>query len=232
MTAKEDLFTPIHKALRSMLYHLSGRLQTHDFADVAATTALMTDLETDFAIARSAGCVLCVLHRHADDEETAIFGSVSPKNPGFVQALIEEHHELTRRELGITKSGREILAMPTPEERVRAGVRLNQALNDLLALYLAHMNREEVDLVPLMREHFTDAEMAGMRGRIMAGTPPERLAGVLGWMLPSLNVNELSELLGGLTRGAPPELVKTVVGIASAKVDPARWAAVRSRVGI
>jgi hypothetical protein len=36
MVATMDLFTPIHKALRSMIYNLGGRLQAVDFSDPAA----------------------------------------------------------------------------------------------------------------------------------------------------------------------------------------------------
>jgi len=73
MTATVDIFTPIHKALRSMLYGLSSRLQTNDFSDLGTTKTLVNDLENDFAIAQLAGCNLCVLSQHAMDEETTIF---------------------------------------------------------------------------------------------------------------------------------------------------------------
>ena len=96
MTATEDLFTPIHKGLRSMLYSLSSRIQTNDFADVAATKALVVDLENDFAVARSAGCVLCVMSHHATDEETVIFPDTAKAGIALTTSLIREHHDLTR----------------------------------------------------------------------------------------------------------------------------------------
>ena len=73
MPGTADLFTSVHKGLRAMLYNLSARLQTHDFADVAATRQLLTDLESDFAAARSAGCILCAFAAHAEDEDAIIF---------------------------------------------------------------------------------------------------------------------------------------------------------------
>ena len=232
MTASEDLFTPIHKALRSMLYSLSGRLQTNDFGDLTATKSLVTDLQNDFDVARSAGCTLCVMSRHAVDEESAIFPSVSTHGNALVTALIAEHHDLTRRELGIQQAAHEILAMESPEDRVRAGVELNQRSNELTAAYLAHMNREETELVPLMQEHFTDEQMIGMRAKIMGALPPERLFGVLGWMLPSLNVTELVSLMTSLRASAPPPFQTAVSDLAAAKVEPARWHAVKLRVGL
>lgn len=232
MEATEDLFTSIHKGLRSMIYQLGTRLQTNDFTDLAATSALVTDLEHDFAVARSAGCIVCVLHHHAEDEESVIFPSVSNFDGSLITTLVNDHHELTRRELALGKSAHELLAMKEAEARLHAGVRLNQSANDLFAAYITHMNREDNELVPLMRKKFTNEQMAEMRGKIMGGMPPERLFAILGWMLPSLNVHELSELISGLQKGAPPPLVQGVVSLCAAKVEPTRWKAVRDRVGV
>ncbi|HZY92902.1 MAG TPA: hemerythrin domain-containing protein [Thermoplasmata archaeon] len=232
MEATEDLFTSIHKGLRSMIYQLGTRLQTNDFTDLAATSALVTDLEHDFAVARSAGCIVCVLHHHAEDEESVIFPSVTKFDGSLITTLVNDHHELTRRELALGKSAHELLAMKEAEARLHAGVRLNQSANDLFAAYITHMNREDNELVPLMRKKFTNEQMAEMRGKIMGGMPPERLFAILGWMLPSINVHELSELISGLQKGAPPPLVQGVVSLCAAKVEPARWQAVRDRVGV
>ena len=232
MTATGDLFTTIHKALRSMIYSLSGRLQTNDFGDTAATRALVTDLENDFATARSAGCVLCVLSQHAEDEETVIFPSVTTVGTGLISQLIEEHHDLTRRELALAKSAHELLAMDSPERRVDAGTHLNRAANVLFGAYIVHMNREESELVPLMGEHFTNEQMHAMQGKIVGSMPPERMFAILGWMLPSLNVTELTGLLSGFRQGMPPQVFKAVTDLCSARVDPTRWNTVKPRLGL
>lgn len=232
LTATGDLFTPIHKALRSMIYGLSGRLQTNDFADAAATRALITDLENDFAVARSAGCTLCILAGHAVDEESVIFPQVARVGSKLIMELISEHHELTRRELEIAKSGHELLSMDSAEARVVAGVQLNIAANQLFGAYITHMNREEVEVVPLMAEHFTDPEMNAMQGKIIGQMPPDRVLAILGWMLPSLNVTELSRLLFALKGAVPPQFMKAVTDLGAARVDPTRWDAAKLRVGL
>lgn len=232
MVAKEDLFTPIHKALRSMIYGLSSRLQTNDFADVAASKALIMDLENDFAVARSAGCALCILAHHAEDEESIIFPTAARVGNKLITELIAEHHDLTRRELEIAKAGHELLLTDSAEARVSAGVHLNIAANQLFGAYITHMNREEVELVPLMAEHFSDPEMAAMRGKIIGQMPPDRMFAILGWMLPSLNVTELSGFLSSLKGAAPPQVMKAVSDLCAVRVDPARWDAVKIRVGL
>lgn len=232
MTAREDLFTPVHKGLRAMIYDLSTRLQKNDFTNISATRDLITHLENDFAIARSAGCVLCVLAHHAEDEESVIFPSVAKADSQLVQSLITDHHDLTRRELALAKSAHELLEIPEPAGRVAAGAALNRRANELFAAYIYHMNREDEVVVPLMQQHFTDAQLAAMRGTIIAGLPPDRLFAILGFMLPALNVHELSDLIAAVTPTAPPAMTAAVVDLCSKKVDPSIWTEVRARTGV
>lgn len=227
-----DLFTPVHKGLRSMLYGLSTRLQTNDFGDLEATRKLVVDLENDFAVARSAGCTLCVLSHHATDEEGFVFPAVAPVGKKLVSDLIEQHHGLTRRELEIARSAHEILQKGSVEARVRQGAHLNRAANALFADYISHMNREEQELVPLMQEKFTDEQMGAMQRAIIGGMPPDRFFAILDWMLPSLNVTELSDLLGAVGRSAPPPVMAAIVELCARKVEPARWQEARRRTGL
>ena len=231
MTASEDLFTPIHKGLRSMLYDLSGRLQTNDFADRAATERLAVDLEREFEAARSAACVLCIFAKHAEDEETAIFGEVAKVEPRLVHRLIEEHRDLAQRELELGRRTREIAALDDPTKRIVAGAELNRTANALIGAYLTHMNLEETDLVPRMQEHFTDAQMLAMRGAIMGQMPPDRLFAILRWMLPSLNATELTDLLRSARPGIPPPVFQKITDLCEARVNPGIWSEVRSRIG-
>lgn len=232
MTGREDLFTPVHKGLRAMVYGLSNRLQVHDFADVASTRQLVVDLENDFLVAQSAGCILCTFAFHAEEEERIIFPPSARVANALVTELIQEHHDLTRRELEIARSAHQLLELPSPEARIAEGIRVNQMANELFVAYLTHMNREETELVPVMREHFSDAEQVTMRNTIIAKFPPDRLFALLGWMLPSLNVTELSELLASVKQTAPPPVMKAISDLCTARVDPGRWSIVRLRVGI
>jgi hypothetical protein len=232
MTATEDLFTPIHKAIRAMIYNVGGRLQSNDFTDITGSKPLLADLEHEFSAAISAGCVLCLLHQHASDEETGVFPAVAKHNAALVQAFIEDHHVLARQLDAITKMARELPLETQPEERVQLGITLNQKANVFFAAYVNHMNREEEKLVPLMRDRFTDDQMRAMRGAIMGGMPPDRLASILRWMLPSLNVVELTDMLRGIKASSPPQVLQFISGIAIERVDPQRWQTVKERVGI
>jgi len=231
LTATEDLFTPIHKAIRSMIYDLGGRLQQTDFADRASSTIVLSDLEHEFSNAVSAGCVLCLLHGHAADEEAVPFPAMQPVDAAMVRTLIEEHHDIGRKLATITNMARELSTVEPPAERIERGCRVNQEVNAFFAYYLTHMNKEEVTIVPAMKEHFTDEQMRTMRSTIMRAMPKERFASILRWMLPSLTLDELTGMLIGIKQGAPPELLQFVAGVGAAHVEPTRWATVRERVG-
>jgi hemerythrin superfamily protein len=231
MTANEDLFTPIHKALRSMIYDIGGRLQSVDFVDKAAADAVLADLQHEFSNAVSATCVLCLLHAHAGSEESHVFPSMQSIDPALIRTLIDEHHEITRRLAALTKMADELSTVDAPQRRIALGAHLNREANQFFAFYLAHMNKEEVTIVPAMKEHFTDDQMRAMQSKIMGAMPPDRLSGYLRWMLPSLSLAELTGIMAGVAHGAPPEFLKFVAGIGEANVDPDRWTAVRQRVG-
>ncbi len=111
------------------------------------------------------------------------------------------------------------------------GARINREANEFFAFYLAPMNKEEVTIVPAMKEQFTDQQMQAMQGAIIGAMTPERLANYLRWMRLSLTLVELTRFMGGVKHGAPPQLVQLVVGIGTTQVDPARWAEVRALVG-
>jgi hypothetical protein len=232
LTATEDLFTPIHKAIRSMIYDLGSRLQRADFADAAASSAVLADLEHEFANAVSATCILCLLDGHADAEETGFFPPMQPIDPGLIRMLIDEHHEVRRRLVDLTKDADELGAVDEPKLRIELGARINREANEFFAFYLTHMNKEEATIVPAMKEHFTDAQMRAMHGAIMRGLPRERMAGYWRWMLPSLTMGELTAMLSGLKHGAPPEVLQLAMGIGEANVNPTRWAAAREQVGL
>ena len=94
------------------------------------------------------------------------------------------------------------------------------------------MNREESELIPLMNQHLTDAQLWAIRTTIEASMPPERLAEFHRWILRSLNANELTELFPEVKEGAFPEALVYLRGLAEASVEPDRWETVKDRAGL
>ena len=83
-----------------------------------------------------------------------------------------------------------------------------------------------------MWKHFTDEQIIAMNMTLMKNVPPERLAQWMGWMLPALNVNELTGMFVGLKKGAPPPVFENMARLAEKALGDNRWAAVKAKAGL
>jgi hypothetical protein len=231
MTERENLFRPIHKGLRSMIYELGRRLQTTDFADDAQARAFVRELQQNLTEA-SANCFLCLLFRHSEHEERDFFEPIRPFDPDVVRLMLNEHAEIARRIRALTVTGEQVLGETTPARRIETGDRLYLESNDLFAYYLQHMNNEEATVVPVMWEHFTDAQLRKIRAEYHTSVPIRRLEAWMRWTLPAMNLNELVVFFHGLKADGPPHLYDFMLRLGSETVDPVRWQTVRDRVGL
>lgn len=232
MPARTDPLTPIHKALRAMIYSLGGRLQTLDFADREAAKSLLTELRMDFGAALGTKCTMCLLHSHAEHEEDNMFPATLHFEPELTRTLLADHLIFTDRLKTLQALSEKIVAADDAQVRVQLGTQLNHEANEFFALYLTHMNKEEERLVPAMQKHMTDEQMGAISEKIIRDTPPERLMPFMEWLFPALNVDELTGMLGGVQRSAPPPVFARMTGLAASKVDPARWRVVSTRLGL
>lgn len=226
-----DIFTPIHKGIRSMIYELGRALQTSDFTDERTTETMVAKLKQDLSTASSA-CLICLLHEHAGNEDQYIYPDVRTYEPEMIEKLLAEHREVVRRIAGVWKIADELKTLRNREERMGMGDKLNRAANDLFAYYLTHLNGEEATIVPAMWKHFTDEQLMAMRTNIERNTPPERYAEWMRWILPSLNLNELTDMFMGLKKGAPAPVFENMARIAEKALSEDRWAAVKTKAAL
>lgn len=231
MTERENLFRPIHKGLRAMIYDLGKRLQTTDFTDETSGRATIKDLQESLAAGVS-NCVLCLLIAHSTHEEKDFFHPIIPFDSDVVNLMLEEHREIVARIARLAEPCDAWRNETSPARRIEIGDRLNLETNDLFVYYLRHMNNEEATIVPVMWEHFTDAQLRKMRADYHLNTPRERFNVWMRWTLPALNLNELVILFRGLKEDGPAVLLERMTEIASATVEPSRWEATRERVGL
>jgi hypothetical protein len=215
-----------------MIYDLGAHVQTTDFSNPASSAAMLADLKHEFASGVSRDCVLSMLHAHVRDEDSQVYPRVRPFDTAGVDLLIDEHREIADRLIVVARMADEVQTATEPAARIGAGRRLNREVNDFLAFYLGHMNHEEAVIVPVLQDHLTDEEIRRMRGDILRAMPPDRLAVMLRWVLPALNLQELTALLGDLKRSGPPDFLRLVRGIAAANVDPDRWHTVKSQLSL
>jgi hypothetical protein len=231
MLARADFLTPIHKALRSMIYELGKELQTTDFTDEHATEVMVSRLKQDLASASSA-CVICLLHEHAGLEDQYVFPDVRKFEPKMVDTLLEVHREVVRRIAGMWKIADEVKTLRNREERIEMGDKLNRTANDLFAFYLTHLSGEESTLVPAMWKHFTDEQIIAMRTNILRSLTAERAAQWNSWLFRSLNINELTDMFMELKKAAPAPVFQNLTRMAEKALGEDRWATVKAKAGL
>lgn len=220
--AREDLFTMIHKGLRSMLYDRGIELQVRDFTDTDTNGDFFSRLDYNFEIG----------NEHAMHEERHIFPEMRRYEQDLVSRLVRDHRRIEelRAEVmsaadGVEKSGSE-------DELIARGIEANQAFNDYLAYFLGHINFEEANVLPSTQEHFDDAELASMRASIMKDMSPEKNRESLRLMLPVSNNNELAETVRGIkASGMPPEAFEKMMSFARDILGEDRWRAVELKLG-
>jgi len=219
---KTDLFTFIHKSIRSMIYNAASKLQTADFSDEKEVKILLVSLRND----------LDLLHEHAVNEDNIIFPEIANEEPQMIELLNEEHKKLESKLNGILALIEKIEHSNSVEERVQLGNSLNSLFNDFIADYLAHMNHEEATVLEASIKYLTDEELIAIRTRIQSNVPPDKYKVWMNWMLRSLNNSELIGLLGSMKTGAPSNVFQNILDITKSVIDSERWLKMKLSLGI
>ena len=219
---KTDLFTFIHKSIRSMIYNAASKLQTADFGDETEVKILLSSLRHD----------LDLLHEHAVNEDNIIFPEIADEEPQMIEVLNEEHKKLETKLNSILVLIEKIEHTNSMEERMLLGNSLNSLFNDFIADYLTHMNHEEATVLEASLKYLTNEELIAIRTRIQSNVPPDRYKIWMNWMLKSLNNFELIGLLSGMKAGAPPQVFENVVGVAQTVIEKEKWSKIKSQLVI
>ncbi|HEX9185226.1 MAG TPA: hemerythrin domain-containing protein [Burkholderiales bacterium] len=190
-----DLYTTIHKGLRTFMartLEAVGRMDAADVEDVAQTLAQLRAL-------------LGLMRTHMHAENQFLHPALEARRPGAARRTAGEHveHEHAFEELHSA-----ILALERADRPARAGAAT--LLYRRLALFvgenLEHMHFEETENNALLWAAYSDAELAGIHDALLASIAPDERALALHWMLPALNAAEragmLTELQGKLPAAA------------------------------
>ena len=231
MSERENLFRPIHKGIRLMLYELGSRMQTTDFGNVVDGNRFVTRLQHQLGDSLS-NCILCMLRFHSLHEEKDVFSELRVHDPDPVEIVLKEHAEVARRSRGVIKTCDELLAATAGPRRLELGDRLNLEVNDLFTYYLGHLNNEESLLVPLMWQWFSDEQLRAMRTKFYDSLPQPLFETWMRWTLPAMNAEELVVLFSGLKKDPGRRPFEEWARLAHMILDFDRWLTVSERVGM
>ena len=99
------------------------------------------------------------------------------------------------------------------------------------SVYLAHQDLEERVVMPRLEAVVGVEGMTAIHEAVLAAIPPADMARTLPLMLPAVNVEDRSELLGALRANAPAAVFERVWGLARSVLDPADLAVTARRLG-
>jgi hypothetical protein len=176
-----DLFTNVHKGLRSALF--------------SACTALGTavgDAKLEAAARSQLAEVLRFVAHHGDNEDTLLLPLLSERAPGVSTALQRAHAELDEQSAEL--------------QNERPCEELYRAACAFTARYLQHLDEEERVFEPQIRAALSAEEIQAFGRRAVERTQPSEQRMMLGWMLPAMARSEAEALLARLPAPLAAEL--------------------------
>ncbi len=175
----------------SQLSLLAGRTNFSDRQEVAKLHQLGQD-------------VFRILTVHATDENEVTLAELEKRCTGASQHDVADHKQIHLAQEALEKKLDKILADSAAGDDVTdEGAEFYLALSEYHGVYLEHTAEEERVTQPLLWKHFTDEELAGHRGKIMAKIPPQTLLIWFRFVIQAQSHHERVGLLAGFKKMAP-----------------------------
>lgn len=213
-----DLYRDIHKGIRSELFSLVSEAGRVDPAG---------DCDLD-AIAGQVRQAIDLLVLHAHHEDLVIQPVLEQQLPSLFAKIATDHESLDARMDFLVA-----LASDLKGGSRRAAVHeLYIELASFTGTYLLHQDVEEREVGPGLELAIGPEAVTALHMAIIAGIPPQDLVGALAVMFPAMNVDDRTELLGGMQATAPAEAFNGVWSLAKSVLSSDESRAVAQRLGI
>ncbi len=216
-----DLYSGIHKAMRSFMAETLVRVGRIDVADAADRDQALAQLEQ----------LLAFCADHLRHENTFVHTAIEARQPGGAAKVADEHVEHGESIAALREEAAALQAAPEYAAAALA-LRLYRHLSLFVAENLQHMHIEETVHNALLWQHFSDAELAELHGRLLASLAPEDKQTAARWMLPASTPAERSAMIGGMKAELPPEALLGVMVMLRPHLDTAGWAKLANAAGV
>jgi hypothetical protein len=213
-----DLYKDIHKGIRSELFAVTTSAGCADPADPAATADVAAHVRS----------VVDLLESHAEHEDRVIQPAIELHLPPVAERIASDHAAFDVRTARLVDLAADVAA--TSDARLAHLLYLDLAA--FTGDYLAHQDVEERILMPALERAVGFEACLAMHQAIVGSIPPDEMARSLALMLPAMNVDDRTALLGGMQAGAPPEVFQGVWSLVGSVLEPADVAAVAVRLGL
>lgn len=183
MNLRPDLFTNVHKGIRSALFETCVALGSAPDDDVPA--ALRAQLRD----------VLHFIRHHGENEDLLLLPMLDRSLPAVAARIRAAHVAIDAA----------VRSLERDVDRANA-TELYHLGCELAARYLDHMREEELELEPQIRAVLSTEQLADHGRAAVARTPPADARMMLGWMLPAMPRADANRMLDGLPAELQREL--------------------------
>ncbi len=215
-----NMYTPIHKGLRNLLFAASLSVGNTDWSNEADLAALQKRIDD----------LLHILRLHVHNEETYVHPLLAERLIGVHKKLEAAHREqediLDDLEGFFNRARRADTA-----KRAQLGLEFYRVLNRFIALYLPHLDDEEARVMLTMNEVFTSEELLATYVEILRNQAEHDLLSDVDMMFPAMTIDEVVELMQSGPSWMPPELVEKAGQRAERAMGSDRWRQVIEHLG-
>ncbi|MGZ4677078.1 MAG: hemerythrin domain-containing protein [Acidimicrobiia bacterium] len=216
-----DTYRDIHKGIRADLFALTGDAGRIDPSCAADVGALAAHVDATVAF----------LVTHAEHEDAHVGPAMAELLPDLAATIERDHAVLEGRLVDLQAWAGD--AVTSPAGATRGAVqRLYVELASFTSAYLAHQDLEERIVAPELHRVLGAEGVLAIHQAIIASIPPDEMATSLAIMLPAMNNDDRTELLGGMQAGAPPEVFAGVWSLAGSVLEPRDVAVLARRLGV
>jgi len=210
-----DLYRDIHKSIRAELFAVTEEAGRADPSCAADRTALAAHVDS----------VVAYLVSHAEHEDANVQPAIEAHLPDLAERIASDHVRLearmdTLRALAADAAGRFDLH------------RVYLELASFTSAYLAHQDLEERLVMPALDSAIGLDAVVAIHGAVIASLSPDEMMRSLALMLPAMNVDDRTEMLGGMQQGAPPEVFANVWGLAQSVLTDRDARQLAGRLGL
>lgn len=210
-----DLYRDIHKSIRGELFAVTEEAGRADPSSTADRSALIGHVDS----------VVAYLVSHAEHEDAAVQPTIEAQLPDLAERIASDHVRLEARMDGLRSLARDVA------DRFDLH-RLYLELASFTSTYLAHQDLEERIVMPALEDAVGIDAVVAIHGAVIAAIPPDEMMRSLAMMLPAMNVDDRTELLGGMRANAPAPVFDGVWRLAGSVLPAADHAAVATRLGL
>ena len=220
-TPRFDLYSGIHKALRAFMADTLlavGRMDAADEEDLAQASERVLQL-------------LGMCGAHLAHENAFVHAAIEARAPGASERIGHEHEEHVKHIAQLAEMVA-VLRGIAPQRRAPAAQQLYRALALFIADNFQHMHVEETAHNAVLWARYTDAELMAIEQALVASIPPEKMMGLVRWMVPFMNPAARAAMLGGMQTHAPAPAFAAAIELVRPHLTTREWDKLATRLGL